>query len=251
MLLALAALIAPAGAQAQSCADREPQADAGPISSSGPRAPCCACTTRSAPATASRRCARTRSCAGPPARHSSPTWSARTSSTTPPPAARRWSTASAAPARPPAPARGRSARTSPGAPAALATAAQIHRRLDEVLGPSREHHPSLVPRDRDRHRDRLCPCGSPPRNPAPRTPQTSATAIEPRESAGHRAAGGVVSLRRPVADVQPLNALHYALDRVGGLPPVVAPPVRRHRPRAARLAWPRARRTTWSRSTCP
>jgi len=27
-----------------------------------------------------------------------------------------------------------------------------------------------------------------------------------------------------VADVQPLNALHYALDRVGGLPPVVAPP---------------------------
>ena len=27
-----------------------------------------------------------------------------------------------------------------------------------------------------------------------------------------------------MADVQPLNALHYALDRVGGLPPVVAPP---------------------------
>jgi uncharacterized protein (DUF1015 family) len=27
-----------------------------------------------------------------------------------------------------------------------------------------------------------------------------------------------------VADVRPLNALHYALDRVGGLPPVVAPP---------------------------
>jgi uncharacterized protein (DUF1015 family) len=27
-----------------------------------------------------------------------------------------------------------------------------------------------------------------------------------------------------VADVQPLHALHYALDRVGGLPPVVAPP---------------------------
>jgi len=27
-----------------------------------------------------------------------------------------------------------------------------------------------------------------------------------------------------VADVQPLNALHYALERVGGLPPVVAPP---------------------------
>jgi uncharacterized protein (DUF1015 family) len=27
-----------------------------------------------------------------------------------------------------------------------------------------------------------------------------------------------------VADVQPLRALHYSLDRVGGLPPVVAPP---------------------------
>ena len=27
-----------------------------------------------------------------------------------------------------------------------------------------------------------------------------------------------------MADVQPLNALHYALDHVGGLPPVVAPP---------------------------
>jgi len=27
-----------------------------------------------------------------------------------------------------------------------------------------------------------------------------------------------------VADVQPLHALHYSLDRVGGLPPVVAPP---------------------------
>ncbi|MEO8686958.1 MAG: DUF1015 domain-containing protein [Solirubrobacteraceae bacterium] len=27
-----------------------------------------------------------------------------------------------------------------------------------------------------------------------------------------------------MADVQPLHALHYALDRVGGLPPVVAPP---------------------------
>ncbi|MEP6688792.1 MAG: DUF1015 domain-containing protein, partial [Gemmatimonadales bacterium] len=27
-----------------------------------------------------------------------------------------------------------------------------------------------------------------------------------------------------MADVQPLRALHYALDRVGGLPPVVAPP---------------------------
>jgi uncharacterized protein (DUF1015 family) len=27
-----------------------------------------------------------------------------------------------------------------------------------------------------------------------------------------------------VADVRPLHALHYALDRVGGLPPVVAPP---------------------------
>src|SRR3954447_13975562 len=35
---------------------------------------------------------------------------------------------------------------------------------------------------------------------------------------------GVVRVRRFVADVQPFHALHYALDRVGGLPPVVAPP---------------------------
>ena len=27
-----------------------------------------------------------------------------------------------------------------------------------------------------------------------------------------------------MADVQPLQAIHYALDHVGGLPPVVAPP---------------------------
>jgi uncharacterized protein (DUF1015 family) len=35
---------------------------------------------------------------------------------------------------------------------------------------------------------------------------------------------GACSLRRRVADVCPLHALHYALDRVGGLAPVVAPP---------------------------
>ena len=36
--------------------------------------------------------------------------------------------------------------------------------------------------------------------------------------------GYVASLRRHMADVQPFRALHYDLDRVGGLQPVVAPP---------------------------
>ena len=43
-----------------------------------------------------------------------------------------------------------------------------------------------------------------------------------RVTSGRR--GGLLASAALVADVQPLHALHYALDRVGGLQPVVAPP---------------------------
>ena len=53
-----------------------------------------------------------------------------------------------------------------------------------------------------------------------------------------------------MADVQPLRALHYALEKTGGLQPVVAPPYdvidAEQRARALR----RSRRTTSSRSIC-
>ena len=54
-----------------------------------------------------------------------------------------------------------------------------------------------------------------------------------------------------VADVAPLRALRYDLDRAGGLQAVVAPPYDViDAARARQRCW-RARRTTSSRSTCP
>ena len=106
----------------------------------------------------------------------------------------------------------------------LATAAADPPQLDALLRPPRRTS-SCARSARSGSASRPgCPSGSPPRSRAPRTPQTSASADRagPATSPGQRR--HVVSLRRPVADVQPLNALHYALDRVGGLPPVVAPP---------------------------
>ena len=71
-----------AGGQASQDAARTPTScrRAPTSSSSAPR--CSACTTRSAPATACRGCARTRSCAAPPSATRT-TWSASASSTTP------------------------------------------------------------------------------------------------------------------------------------------------------------------------
>ena len=102
---------------------------------------------------------------------------------------------------------GRWARTSPGAPAPR------HRRaasagLDGVARAPRQHPAPLLPRDRDRHRARRAAVTA--GRPARHTRRTSGVA--PLASAP------------PWPTIEPLRALHYDLDRVGGLQPVVAPP---------------------------
>ena len=53
-----------------------------------------------------------------------------------------------------------------------------------------------------------------------------------------------------MAEIEPLRALHYDLERTGGLQDVVAPPYDVIDARAADASSRRARRTTWSGSTC-
>ena len=152
VLIALVALLAPAGAQAQGCANVNVKPTRGNLEVVRSAVLCLHNAERARHGLPKlRENPRLRRAADAPLlAHGR----RATSSTTPRRAARRWSTASAAPATRAAPAAGRSARTSPGARAGSRPRRRSSAAWMKLVGSPREHPPALVPRDRDRHRDR-------------------------------------------------------------------------------------------------
>ena len=112
----------------------------------------------------------------------------------------------------------------------LATAAADPARVDALPGPPLQHPPAPVPRDRHRDRARrsrrLRRPGRRHLHGGLRRPPLDESSLGTGWEA-HRttaAAREALASAAAVADITPLHALHYDLDRTGGLAPVAAPP---------------------------
>ena len=97
----------------------------------------------------------------------------------------------------------------------LATAARRSSGLDGLAGPPREHPQPPLPRHRHRRRARRA--RAPGLRAAPPTRRTSGRGTLPRTGIESRtaAARDRLGIAAAMADVRPLRALHYDLDRAG------------------------------------
>ena len=134
---------------------------------------------------------------------------------------------------------GRSARTSPGRTGgARHGRARSTRVWMRSARPPGEHPAAPLPRDRHRHRARRAGRRRRRRHlhgglrRPPLTQAPSGRAGRPSDRGG----GGRSSSAAAVADITPLHALHYDLDRTGGLAAGRRAALRRHRRRRARRA---------------